>query len=100
MQVAHLQRAFPDSADSTRFAPGRRLVPRLVGIGGAHRPRSSVFKERASGVSEFRMKCSVFVLRFYSCYVSTPDSGPATADASAHISNPLTPIRESIHYHV
>ena len=66
MQVGHLQRAFPDSADSTRFAPGRRLVPRLVGIGGAYRPRSSVFKERASGVSEFRMKCSVFVLRFYS----------------------------------
>ena len=32
MQVAHLQRAFLDSADSTRFAPGRRLVPRLVGI--------------------------------------------------------------------
>ena len=28
------------------------------------------------------------------------DSGPATAGASAHISNPLTPIREHVHYHV
>ena len=28
------------------------------------------------------------------------DSGPARAGASAHIPNPLTPIREHIHYHV
>jgi len=28
------------------------------------------------------------------------DSGPAEAGASAHISNPLTPIREHVHYHV